>query len=349
LSKIDTKFPLKIIKMQKAFYLFLLLLASREIFAQENLTTIKADSTNVDIRVDDDYFVKGGWILDSTKKPDIFEIGSKWLYETKKVTFTTDIDSISINIKPNSKYDFIILLKGKTPCYIQIATLSNPIFMNKGIVIPLLLGLIISCILIYQYRKRVSVAKLLYFGYAAPLLFWCMTFLSGFIHGNYNHFKNVISELGAIGTKSEIFTSSSLTILALLCFIFSTGFFRALQKFKLSIIPAILSFSMPISMIWAGIFTLGNEFHSLAGPLPFLIIFGFLLAYILWKKNKEFPELLTVSLISFFISALILLRFIKPFGYEYEGLIQRFFYLAWTIWTISITYYFSKKLNELKE
>jgi hypothetical membrane protein len=335
-------------KMQKALYLFLLLFISREILAQENLVTIKANSTNVDIRVDDDYFAKGGWILDPTKKPDIFSIGSKWLYETKKVTFTTDIDSISINIKPNSKYNFIILLKEKTPCYIQIATLSNPIFMNKRIVIPLLFGLIISCILLYRYQKRISITKLLYFGYATPLLFWCMIFLSGFIHGNYNHFKNVISELGAIGTKSEILTSSSLTILALLCIIFSTGFFRASRKFKLSIIPAILSFSMPISMIWAGIFTLGNEFHSLAGPLPFLIIFGFLLAYVLWGKNKGFPELINISVFSFFISTLILLRFIKPFGYEYEGLIQRFFYLAWTIWTISITYYFSKKLNELK-
>jgi hypothetical membrane protein len=331
--------------MQKAFYLFLLLIISREIYAQENLPTIKADSTNVDIRVDDDYFAKGGWTLDPTKKPDIFSIGSKWLYKTKKVTFTTDIDSISINVKPNSKYSFIVLLKEKTPCYIQIVTLANPIFMNKGIVIPLLIGLFISFILLYQYQKRISIVKLLYFGYAAPLLFWCMTFLSGFIHGNYNHFKNVISELGAIGTKSEILTSSSLTILAFLCIIFSAGFFKASQKFKLSIIPSILSFSMPISMIWAAIFTLGNEFHSFSGPLPFLIIFGFLLTYLLWKRKMEFLELLNISIFSFLISTLILLRFIEPFGYEYEGLIQRFFYLAWTI---SITYYFSRKLKEEK-
>jgi hypothetical membrane protein len=187
----------------------------------------------------------------------------------------------------------------------------------------------------------------LHSGYAAAAFFWCMTILSGIIHGNYNHFKNVISELGAIGTKSEMFTSTALMILAVLCIFFSIGFYKASQRFKLSLIPAILSFSMPISMIWAGIFTLGNEFHSLTGSLPFLIIFGFLLAYLLWKKNKEFSQLSIVSLISFLISALILLRFIQPFGYEYEGLIQRFFYLAWTVWTISITYYFSQKLRTL--
>jgi hypothetical membrane protein len=293
-------------------------------------------------RVDNDYFVKGGWTLDPAKKPDIFSIGSKWLYENKKVTFITDIDSIAVSIRPGSKYNFIILLNGITPCYIQIATLSNPIFMNKKIVIPLLLGLAIVFILLYCYRRRINTRGFLYFGYAAPLLFWCMTFLSGAIHGNYNHFKNVISELGAIGTKSEIFTSSVFILLALLCILFSIGFYSASRKFKLSIIPAILSFSMPVTMIWTAIFTLGNEFHSLTGPLPFLIIFGFLLAYLLWKKNKAFTEASNISLLSFIISTLVLLRLIKPFGYEYEGLVQRFFYLAWTIWTISITYYFLK-------
>jgi hypothetical membrane protein len=334
-------------KMQKKLYLFLFLFISQELFAQESLPTIKANSTSVDIRVGNDYFAKGGWTLDSTKKPDIFSIGSKWLYETKKVTFTTDIDSLSFNVQPNSKHNFIILLNKKTPCYIQIATLPNPIFMQPKIVIPLLLGFIIIFVMLYQNKGRINIEKHLYFGYAAPLLFWCMTFLSGFIHGNYNHFKNVISELGAIGTKSEIFTSSLLMILAVFCIIFSIGFYKASQKSKLSVIPAILSFSMPITIIWAGIFTLGNEFHSLTGPLPFLIILGCLLAYLLWKKNKQFSDLSYISLLSFFISTLILLRFIKPFGYEYEGLIQRFFYFGWTVWIISITHYFLKKLKEL--
>lgn len=333
-------------KMLKAIYLFLFLFLNQEIPAQQDLPTIKANSLTVDIRVGDDYFLKGGWTLDPLKKPDIFSIGSKWLYETKKVTFTTDIDSISVDIKPDSKYNFIILLKEKTPCYIQIVTLPNPIFMNKKIVIPILLGIAMILILLYLYKNKISTKRFLYFGYATPLLFWGMTFLSGAIHGNYNHFKNAISELGAINTKSEVFTSSALMILAVCCILFSIGFYRASKKFTLSVIPAILSFSMPMSMIWAGIFTLGNEFHSLTGPLPFLIILGYLLAYFLWKRNKDFSELSNASLVSFFISALILLRFIKPFGYEYEGLIQRFFYLAWTIWTISTTYYLSKKLKK---
>ncbi|MCC6727298.1 MAG: DUF998 domain-containing protein, partial [Saprospiraceae bacterium] len=277
--------------MQKSFLLFLLCLVGLNIFAQKNLPTIKATSTTVDIRVGDDYFVKGGWVLDASKNPDIFSIGSKWLYETKKVSFITDIDSISFDVKPSSTYDFMILLNEKEPCYIQIVTLGNPIFMNPTILISVLLGLIIVFILAYLNWDKFSTERLLYFGFAAPILFWLMTFLSGAIHGNYNHFKNVISELGAIGTKSEIVTSLLLIVLAVICTFFSIGFYRASKKFRLSTIPAILSFGMPITMIWASIFSLGNEFHSLTGPLPFLIILGCLLSYLLWRRNKGFLEL----------------------------------------------------------
>jgi hypothetical membrane protein len=333
--------------MQKVLLLLLSFFASLKSFSQDHLPTIKANSTSVDIRVDDDYFVKGGWILDSTKKPDVFSIGSKWLYTTKKVTFITAIDSISADIHPNSTFNFIILLHEKTTCYIQIATMPNPIFMQPKIVIPLVSGFIIFLLLLYIFKSRLNDTTLLSFGYIAPLLFLVITFLSGFIHGNYHHFKNVISELGALGTKSELFTSAALMILAVCCILFSTGFYRASRRFKLSSVPAILSFSMPLTMIWAGIFPLGNEFHSMTGPLPLLLIAGFLLAYLLWKNNPSFTAVSKVSLLCFFISALILLRFIQPFGYLYEGLIQRFFYFAWTIWSISIAYHFSKKENAL--
>lgn len=173
--------------------------------------------------------------------------------------------------------------------------------------------------------------------------------MSGFVHGNYNHFKNVISELGAIGTKSEILTSSSLLLLSVVNIFFCVGFYKASKTLKISILPALFSFSMPLSILWAAIFTLGNEFHGLLGPLPLLIIIWSLLSFVFWKKIIEFSELRFLSLISFFVMLLILLRFIKPFGDEYEGLAQRFFYLGWTIWTIAISYYFIKKLKTVNE
>ena len=324
---------------------FVLLMIGMVIFGQDSLPVIKATTEKVDIRVGNEYFAKGGWALDPNKKPDVFSIGSKWIYETKKVTFTTDIDSISFDVKPGNKYNFIIVLNDTISCYIQIKTLSNPVFLNKSILIPLSIGIILVLFLLYLYRQKINTIKLLYLGYLSAILFWVITIVSGFIHGNYNHLKNVISDLGAIATKSEIFTSASLILLSVLCILFSIGFYRASRTFKISTIPAILSFSMPLSIFWAAIFPLGNEFHSLTGPLPLLIILGALLSYLLWNKSQEFSELRLLSIISFFIMLLILLRFIKPFGNQYEGLIQRFFYLGWTIWTLFTSFYFIKRLQ----
>ena len=331
--------------MKNTILTFVLFMIGMVIFGQDTLPVIKATSEKLDIRVGNEYYLKGGWALDPNKKPDVFSIGSKWVYETKKVTFTTNIDSISFNVKPGNKYNFIIVLNDTVSCYIQIKTLSNPVFLNKSILIPLFIGIILILFIIYHYRKKINTTKLLYLGYLSAILFWIITIVSGFIHGNYNHFKNVISDLGAIESKSEIFTSASLILLSVLCILFSIGFYRASKTFKISIIPAILSFSMPLSIFWAAIFPLGNEFHSLTGPLPFLIILGSLFSYILWEKSQEFSKLRLLSIISFFVMLLILLRFIKPIGYQYEGLIQRFFYLGWSIWTIFTSYYFIKKLQ----
>jgi len=331
--------------MKNTMLTFVLLMIGMVIFGQDSLPVIKATAEKVDIRVGNEYFAKGGWALDPNKKPDVFSIGSKWIYETKKVTFTTDIDSISFDVKPGNKYNFIIVLNDTISCYIQIKTLSNPVFLNKSILIPLSIGIILVLFLLYLYRQKINTIKLLYLGYLSAILFWVITIVSGFIHGNYNHLKNVISDLGAIATKSEIFTSASLILLSVLCILFSIGFYRASRTFKISTIPAILSFSMPLSIFWAAIFPLGNEFHSLTGPLPLLIILGALLSYLLWNKSQEFSELRLLSIISFFIMLLILLRFIKPFGNQYEGLIQRFFYLGWTIWTLFTSFYFIKRLQ----
>jgi hypothetical membrane protein len=302
----------------------------------------------VDIRVGDDYFAKGGWQLEPSKKPDVFSIGSKWVYKTKRVSFITDIDSISFDAAPGNKYNFIILLNQHTPCYIQVKALSNPVFLDKEVLVPLLAGFALILFLLYLFRQKIDSKKFLYLGYIATLLFWVMTFVSGTINGHYNHFKNTISELGAIESKAEIFTSSSLVLLSLLCIFFSIGFYKASRIFRISVWPAVLSLGMPASLLWAGIFPLGNEFHSLSGPLPLLVTIGSLLSFILWNNHKEFSALRYLSLSSFFIMMLLLLRFLQPFSHQYEGLVQRFFYLGWTTWYIAIAYHCRKKLNPQK-
>jgi hypothetical protein len=254
--------------MQRLTLLLLLIFCSQATFGQPQLPTIKATSSSVDVRVGE-YFSRGGWILDPKKKPDVFSIGSQWPYKFKKVTFITDADSISFNVQPGCKYDFIILLNQQTACHIQIATRASPVFMKARIVIPILAGFGLLLLLLFVLRRRLAALPLLYVGYAVAFLFWICTIISERLHGHYHHFKNVVSELGAIGTNSEVFTSTSFILLAFSSILFSVGFYKASKLLHLSVIPAVLSFSKPFSMNWVllaenGILALlfGNDVNS---------------------------------------------------------------------------------------
>jgi C-terminal processing protease CtpA/Prc len=91
--------------------------------AQQNLPTIKATSKTVDVK-DGDVYQKGIWNLSPENKPDIY-FALEPVHE-KKITFYTDIDSISFDIIPGNNYDFVILLNGKDTCYTQISTIKSP-------------------------------------------------------------------------------------------------------------------------------------------------------------------------------------------------------------------------------
>lgn len=95
--------------------LLLLLLSSIQIsVAREKLPVIRANSSTMDIR-DGAYLRKGYWTISPQIKPDIYTASSH------KVTFITDLDSISFNLTSETeKKDFIILLNGKDSAFTQI-------------------------------------------------------------------------------------------------------------------------------------------------------------------------------------------------------------------------------------
>ncbi|SIN64289.1 aspartyl protease family protein [Chitinophaga niabensis] len=113
----------------------LLLLLSHSLMAQ--LPIIKATSTSVNIK-DGDLFRKGIWDLSPSIRPDRFyPIGPK---RERKMTFYTDIDSISFQVKPGNTYDFIILLNGKDSCYTQICWPAPVKYTPSQDTIPFKLG-----------------------------------------------------------------------------------------------------------------------------------------------------------------------------------------------------------------
>lgn len=81
-------------------------LLTQNLFAQKKSQLIKANSLQVDIKVDDN-LIKNAWTIVPETNPDIYTTSAK------KVTFYTDIDSISFDVKSNEQYDFVILLNGK--------------------------------------------------------------------------------------------------------------------------------------------------------------------------------------------------------------------------------------------
>jgi hypothetical protein len=85
--------------------------------AQNDLPVIRSNADVVSIQ-DGANLKKNSWSLAPEAKPDVYEaelVDGK----THKVTFITDVDSISFDVEEGKKYDFIIQ-KGDALCYTQI-------------------------------------------------------------------------------------------------------------------------------------------------------------------------------------------------------------------------------------
>jgi len=104
--------------MKKVLISFTVLSISLAVFGQTNLPnlskmkTIRAKSDTVSIR-DGNKFYQNAWRISPEAKPDVYETTNK------KVTFITDLDSITFKTELNKIYDFVIL-KGKDTAWTQI-------------------------------------------------------------------------------------------------------------------------------------------------------------------------------------------------------------------------------------
>jgi hypothetical membrane protein len=310
----------------------LLCLLELAVTAQQNLPVIRSGTRDVTIKYNGQPVVN--WYLQPEIKPDVFTIGST--LKEKKVRFVTDADSVEYNVQAGQQYDFIIMLNDKEPCYTRIAALNDPLLLQKRIGIPVLAGILLLLVCSFVKRKRLPVKFLLWLGIITPIAFLLITVVAGFLHGNYNHLKQAVSELGNIGTQSETFMAIGTLLLAICSLYFSTGFYAASKKLHISVIPAVLSFAMAVSFAWAAVFPSGHDLHGTLGPLPLLVMAGALLSPFLWRKHKRLLLLRRLSLLGFFVMLLFVLRFIPVVQQQYEGMVQRFLYMGWAIWLAAV-------------
>jgi hypothetical membrane protein len=183
---------------------------------------------------------------------------------------------------------------------------------------------------------------LLHFGIFTPLSFWAITLVAGHLHGSYNHLRDTVSALGQLGSHSEQFMGLATFGLALGSALFSVGFYRASRRLRLSVAPAVLSFAMVVSFVWASVFPAGHPQHAQLGWLPILSLLSTLVAAVSWLPLAQGNWIRGLSALSFGVMMLFFVRFFPTIEQQYMGLAQRFLWLGWSIWWVSIAIQFNK-------
>lgn len=308
--------------------------------AKAQLPVIRANSNQVTIR-DGETLIKGVWIAEPQNRPDRYRtIRSD---AERNVTFYTDLDSICFTLQPGEKKDFVILLNGKDSCFTEVSTLngtqvvrdSDGIFMRPKVWVPIVAFLLVLAGFSVRYRKNLQLQGLLSLGIWIPVLFWIGTIIGGYIHGSYNHFTQVVSEIGAVGTRSEVFMSTLTVLLSFLSLYFIAGLTTACRRLKITPLPIWTIFSFTVMFFFTGMFPMGNPLHVITGPIFLFLNLGTLLAVVLWH-GRDLRFIRLVSLVSFVLLSLIALKFIASLQMRDPGLVQRFAHLGWSVWFVGL-------------
>ena len=112
----------------KIFYSLVFIFSFSIIFAQKNATTIYSNTPKVKIIESKEIITD--WTLNPKLKPDVYTTGKVSKY--KEVKLVTDIDSIEVKLKPNQKFDFIILLNKKDSCFTRFESPKNVDFSKTN-------------------------------------------------------------------------------------------------------------------------------------------------------------------------------------------------------------------------
>jgi len=97
------------------------ILVTHAVLAQQPaLPVLRANATTVDVQ-DGDRLWKGVWSADPAIAMDVYYASRTT--SAKRVTFITDIESMSFETEPGRTYDFIILLNGKDACRTRLSTM----------------------------------------------------------------------------------------------------------------------------------------------------------------------------------------------------------------------------------
>lgn len=188
----------------------------------------------------------------------------------------------------------------------------------------------------------------LYTGGIIPFVFWITTFICSAMIGDYSHLTGMVSELGALGTESQIFFTSMLVLCSIMSIMFIIGLLRVCKIMGISIIPVLLILSYTISIAGAAIFPMPLRLHEILGMPAILLVLSPITAIFLWGGEKQIKGIKHMAIIATIIILLGFLVFVPDVLSNYIGLKQRFFHIGWSIWFIYLSYSFVKLAENKK-
>lgn len=176
-------------------------------------------------------------------------------------------------------------------------------------------------------------------GYLIPIVFWLTTLICGWLWDDYDHLRNMVSELGTLGSETQYIFSAGLVLSALLSIPFIIGLLHSCKKKNINRIPIIIMLTYSFSILGAGLFPYPLHWHGILGAPSVVLFLSPFLALILWKE-KVFPNFKKLAIASFLLFMMGFLVFSPDILSEYFGLKQLFFHMGWSLWFFGLSYGF---------
>ena len=236
------------------------------------------------------------------------------------------------------------------------------IYHNKPFAVSMnrkILGLIILFIFLFvvvgihlRTKACLETEKLLALGYVIPFVFWTGILIAGFLYGGYNHMKQHLISLTSFYCNSGTFMAIIQLIIVLLTIPFVLGLYKSCKELKINFLPVLFLLFITPSMLGLALSPELNSMRALIANSIILVIIGPLSAMVLWRK-KQFVGIRILSAICFvfILVPTITLAMRSSFPEltnNYFGFIQRFLYVGWALWFVSLGYFFRAYLFSKK-
>jgi len=183
-------------------------------------------------------------------------------------------------------------------------------------------------------------------GSIIPIVFFVTTIVCGFVLGDYNHLTRMVSELGALGTRSQFVFSTGLLVCSASSILFVVGLYRVCRVLGINTMPVIILLCYSISIAGAAVFPLPLRLHLIMGMPSILLILSPLLSLFLWSTSRHLLHIKGMSIFSFFVMSLGFVAFMPEIFEGYLGLKQRIFHVGWSMWFLYLSYAFTRLFRQ---